>query len=260
MHFDASVVGVDASGAQPVGNDAGGSQPLDATNARPVVDSGAREGGATARPDASANSDAGAERDAGGAARDASGTDHAGSSDAGARDAGNSMPDGACPAHGSVSYVLQQKSAPSSAESMAYGKIRMAMDKAIEKYNCYTNLSRQVNVTYDPGVQTADGSTGGTIRFGSDASMHFVTAMHELGHVFGVGSNQFKPLVSNGVFTGQMATAEMRRISNDPAATVKSDGTHFWPYGLNYVSEYKSEADLVGHCAIVVAIRKDLGM
>jgi hypothetical protein len=84
--------------------------------------------------------------------------------------------------------------------------------------------------------------------------------MHELGHVFGVGSNQFKPWVKDGVFTGPMATAEMRRIENDAMATVKSDGTHFWPYGLNYVSEYKSEADLVNHCAIVVAIRKDLGI
>jgi hypothetical protein len=143
---------------------------------------------------------------------------------------------------------------------MAYAKIRMAMDKAIEKYNCYTNLSREVRASYDPGVATADGNPNGNIRFGSDASMHFVTAMHELGHVFGVGAPQYKPLVQNGVFTGPLATAEMRRVSGDPAATVKSDGTHFWPYGLNYVNEYKSETDLVNHCAIVVAIRKDLGL
>lgn len=259
MQLDASVLAVDASEAQQLGSDAGPSAMLDAASPRPVLDGGVADSGRSPRPDASASSDASPEpaRDAG---RDAGVLGDASVSDASMRDAGGMTPDGACPAHGSVSYMLQQKSAPSSAESMAYTKIRMAMDKAIEKYNCYTSLSRQVNVTYDPSVQTADGSTGGTIRFGSDASMHFVTAMHELGHVFGVGSNQFKPLVKDGVFTGQTATAEMRRIENDPIATVKSDGTHFWPYGLNYVSEYKSEADLVGHCAIVVAIRKDLGM
>jgi hypothetical protein len=182
--------------------------------------------------------------------------------DAAVRDGGATADAGpsSCPEHGSVRYTLQEKSAPSSAEAMAYAKIRAAMDKAIEKYNCYTNLSREVHATYEPGVATADGSTNGSIRFGSDASMHFVTAMHELGHVFGVGSNEFKPLVQNGVFSGKTATAEMRRVTGDAMASVKSDGTHFWPFGLNYVSEYKSEDDLIGHCAIVVAIRKDLGL
>jgi hypothetical protein len=206
------------------------------------------EAGASRGPD-----DAGRSPDASqdGAGRDAALRDAALASDAGPS---------ACPAHGSVRYTLQEKPMPSSAESTAYAKIRAALDKATEKYNCYTNLSREVHASYEPGVATADGSTNGSIRFGSDASMHFVTAMHELGHVFGVGATQFKPLVQNGVFTGPIATAEMRRISGDAQATVKSDGTHFWPYGLNYVSEYKSEDDLIGHCALVVAIRKDIGL
>jgi hypothetical protein len=251
-HFDAGVITADASAAStPPASEAGASSASDA--ALSADGDTSRDAGRAQRPDAgvgSAPADAGRDLDA--------------ASDAAARDAASMAPIGdggsSCPAHGAVTYTLQEKSAPSSAEAMAYAKIRAAMDKATEKYNCYTNLAREVHATYEPGVATADGSTNGSIRFGSDASMHFVTAMHELGHVFGVGSNQFKPLVQNGVFTGPMATTEMRRITGDATATVKSDGTHFWPYGLNYVTEYKSEADLVGHCALVVAIRKDIGL
>lgn len=239
--------------AQGAISEAGVITPRDA-----AVSSGSDGGEARREAGVSALSEAGAGRDAGddaGQRADANVAD-TGRPDAGSADAGS----GACSGQGSLRYTLQEKSAPSSAETMAYAKIRMAMDKAVEKYNCYTNLSREVRVSYDPAVATADGNPNGNIRFGSDASMHFVTAMHELGHVFGVGAPQYKPLVQNGVFTGPLATAEMRRVSGDPAATVKSDGTHFWPYGLNYVNEYKGETDLVNHCAIVVAIRKDLGL
>lgn len=180
--------------------------------------------------------------------------------DAGAPDASTGADAGSCPAHGAIAYTLQRASAPSAAENAAYTKITQVMDTAIQKYNCYTNITRAVRVSYDPGVATADGNSNGNIRFGSDASMHFVTAMHELGHVLGVGSNEYKPLSANGVFTGMNAIAQMRTLTGDSAATVKTDGTHFWPFGLNYVTEYKSEQDLVGHCAMVVAIRKDLGL
>jgi hypothetical protein len=33
---------------------------------------------------------------------------------------------------------------------------------------------------------------------------------------------------------------------------------HFWPYGLNYDSELKSEEDMIRHARLVEAIVKDL--
>jgi hypothetical protein len=39
-----------------------------------------------------------------------------------------------------------------------------------------------------------------------------------------------------------------------------ADNNHFWPYGINQQSKVKSEADLIGHCRIVRAIRLDLGL
>ena len=63
-----------------------------------------------------------------------------------------------------------------------------------------------------------------------------------------------------GVFTGANAIAQLQAITGDPSAVLHSDTQHFWPYGLNYVTEAHSIADLVDHCRMVTAIRKDLGL
>lgn len=163
-----------------------------------------------------------------------------------------------CPSRGNVTYALARSANPTADEQEAYGLITSAMDNAVKNYNCYTNLSRHLQVTYNPGVQTADGNTNGAIRFGSRASMHHVTAMHEIAHTFGVGFAKFKSLIQNGVFTGPLTTAKAREISGDPSVQIKSDGTHFWPYGLNYVSEGRTQQDLIDHCLIVQTIVQDL--
>lgn len=163
-----------------------------------------------------------------------------------------------CPARGNVTYSLARAANPNADEQEAYRLITTAMDTAVENYNCYTNLSRHLNVSYNPGVATADGSTNGSIRFGSRASMHHVTAMHEVAHTFGVGFAKFKSLIQNGVFTGPITTAKAREISGDSSLQIKSDGTHFWPYGLNYISEGRTQQDLIDHCVIVQAIVQDL--
>lgn len=163
-----------------------------------------------------------------------------------------------CPGRGNVTYTLARAANPTADQLEAYGLITTAMDTAVKNYNCYTNLSRQLQVTYNPSVQTADGNTNGAIRFGSRASMHPVTAMHEIAHTFGVGFTAFKALIQNGVFNGARTTAKAREISGDPNLQIKSDGTHFWPYGLNYVSEGKTQQDLIDHCLVVQAIVQDI--
>jgi hypothetical protein len=56
------------------------------------------------------------------------------------------------------------------------------------------------------------------------------------------------------------ATAELRAITGNAMDVLHCDSQHFWPYGLNYVTEAHSTEDLVDHCRIVTAIRKDLGL
>jgi hypothetical protein len=165
-----------------------------------------------------------------------------------------------CPETGHVSYTLAKVASPTIEQTTAYDKITAAMDKATVYYNCYTNITKVLNVSYVPSVATADGNINGSIRFGSTASMNQVTAMHEISHTVGVGTaSNWASFLSNGTFTGTNALTQLRAIAPSEDA-VHADNSHFWPYGLNYESEGKTEADLVGHCKMVMAIRKDLGL
>lgn len=166
----------------------------------------------------------------------------------------------ACPFEGAVSYTLSRAASPSAQQTMAYDRITAAMDKALGYYNCYTDITKALRVSYEPSVPTADGNVNGSIRFGSNDSMNYITAMHEIGHTVGVGSAEFNRLIVDGVFTGPVATAKLRELTGDPDAELHGDTQHFWPYGLNFTSEVESEADLLNHCALVVAMRTDMGL
>jgi len=173
---------------------------------------------------------------------------------------GGSAGGGACPASGHVSYTLMKSANPTTDEQAAYDLITPAMDKAIDYYNCYTNITKAESVTYVPSVPTADGNSNGSIRFGGKDYMEYITAMHEIAHTVGVGTySEWGPLVVNGIFTGDHATTQLRAITGIADDQVHADTQHFWPYGLNYTSEVKSEADVIDHCMMVVAIRLDMG-
>lgn len=160
---------------------------------------------------------------------------------------------------GTITYTLNKVSNPSTDQADAYSKITKAMDSALSFYNDYTTLSRNLNIVYEPSVATADGNSNGTIRFGSNRSyMVTATALHEMGHVFGVGTtSNYKNLIVNGVFTGKNATDTLKALTNDNTAVLKGDATHFWPYGLNYASEAKSINDYIFHARIVNAMQSD---
>lgn len=163
------------------------------------------------------------------------------------------------PKKGNVTYTLVKVSNPTSDQLDAYNRIQSAMDKAVAFYNEYTTITKALTIYYEPSVSTADGNINGTIRFGSNRSyMNHITAMHEIAHTLGVGtSSKWSSLIVNGVYTGPNATAAIRAITGDNTAVIKGDRTHFWPYGLNYTSEVKSDQDLINHCIIVEAMKKD---
>ncbi|NLP13595.1 MAG: hypothetical protein GX383_03735 [Clostridium sp.] len=165
----------------------------------------------------------------------------------------------ATPKKGNITYTLITVSNPTEDQKDAYQRIKNAMDTAVEYYNTYTTITKELRVYYEPSVSTADGNINGSIRFGSNRSyMNHITAMHEIAHTVGVGtSSKWRSLVVNGVYTGSNAIAVLREVTGDSNAVLKGDNTHFWPYGLNYTSEVKSEADLINHCKIVDAMKKD---
>lgn len=163
------------------------------------------------------------------------------------------------PKKGNVTYTLVKVANPTADQQDAYNRIQSAMDKAVAFYNEHTTITKALTIYYEPSVSTADGNINGTIRFGSNRSyMNHITAMHEIAHTVGVGtSGKWSSLIVNGVYTGPNGTAAIRAITGDNNAVIKGDRTHFWPYGLNYTSEVKSDQDLINHCIIVDAMKKD---
>jgi len=158
-----------------------------------------------------------------------------------------------------VQYTLHKSPNPNNDEREAYALITQAMNQAVGYYNKYTTLSKFINVYYSSGVPTAEASNNGDLRFGRDRNYMYVgTAMHEIAHTMGMGTtNEYRAMFRDGVFQGQRAQAVLREIDG-PNAVLKGDNQHFWPYGINYRSEVKSEQDLINHCRIVNAMYQDI--
>ena len=268
----------DAGGA--AGEDAGGSAATAGSPQLPAAGAGASAGsagsGGQAAHAGSASSGASGTLGAGVAGAVGSGGAHFGGSggasrggSGGAPAAGGGSSAGAggtsCPGAGHITYTLAKSASPTAIEQAAYDKIETAMDKAIGYYDCYTSITKSLRVSYDPSVNTADGNINGSLRFGKDNTMDYRTAMHEIGHTVGIGqTSNWGSFISGDLFTGAHALAQLKAINaklSMPLETeVHADEHHFWPYGLNYVTEVKSEADLIAHCQMVVAIRQDLGL
>jgi hypothetical protein len=171
-----------------------------------------------------------------------------------------------CPGAGHITYTIAKSASPTATEQAAYDKIKIAMDKAITYYDCYTSITKSLNVSYVPSVETADGNINGSIRFGMNTTyMDYRSAMHEIAHTVGIGqASNWGTFLSGGLFTGSHAAAQLQAINAKLATPlytdVHADTQHFWPYGINQQSEVKSEADLIAHCQMVLAIRQDLGL
>ena len=234
---DAGAGGGGSGGAGGTGGGAGGARPDAGSDARP-----------DARPDAPA--DAASETGQDGVVSD-----------------GRTTSDGApCPYAGQVTYKLVKSTNPSSTEQAAYPLITAAMDQAVYYYNCYANITKALQVIYDPSVATANGNYNGTIRFGPDTGyMVLRVAVHEISHTVGVGQvSGWAPLFvtpaggGTRVCTGTNATAELRAITGDASDELYGDDQHFWPYGLNLADDPHAEPDIIAHCRIVTALRKDL--
>lgn len=159
-----------------------------------------------------------------------------------------------------VDYHLNKAENPSEDELDAYRRITTAMDSAVFIYNKYTHLSKHIEVHYNTGVQTADASYNGTMRFGAGrAYMNVRTALHEMGHTMGMGTTtEYRNMLKDGVFQGPIAQAKVKELTGDPTTVLKGDSQHFWPFGLNYDSEMKSEQDLINHALMVEAMYQDI--
>lgn len=245
----------EAGSGGSAGEDSGGSAAATGGGGHDAASSGAGGRDGAGGSAAGSGGAGGAPEDDTGAGGDGAG----GAGTGGSGGAGGGGTETGCPEMGRITYTLARAPSPTAEQQDAYDRITRAMDEALSYYNCHTSIEKSLSVSYVPSVPTADGNVNGSIRFGSFASMNYITAMHEISHTLGVGSREFGALVKDGIFTGPKATSQLRAITGNPEDVVHADAQHFWPYGLNYTSEVKSTADLVNHCKMVVAIREDIG-
>ncbi|MEA3208100.1 MAG: hypothetical protein QOE70_1157 [Chthoniobacter sp.] len=161
------------------------------------------------------------------------------------------------PESGKVTYTLQKPKEPTAEEEQIFAGIEKAMEAAIGFYNRYTTLRKKLNVSYSPGTPTADGNINGSIRVGKSRNTRVL--MHEIGHTMGVGQHaNWGKLMVDHRWQGKEANKVLQELTKDPNAQLHGDHMHFWPYGLNYDNEVKSDEDLIRHTKIVQAMVKDL--
>ena len=129
------------------------------------------------------------------------------------------------------------------------------MSAAVARHHRISNASKNIYVSYVPGVPTAEANYDGTIRFGSNRSyMNERTALHEVSHTLGVGQTAaFDQLCASGNWPTALP---LLRSWDGPDAMISCGGSHFWPYGLNYDNEW-SEVNADRHCEIIQAMLDD---
>lgn len=158
-------------------------------------------------------------------------------------------------ANGQLSWKLTTSNVPTDVKN----RITAAMDAAVARYNYWGAWSaRTLTVEYNTGVPTADGSINGNIRFGANSSyQNERTSLHEIAHTYGVGTSSkwSSPLIQNYKFVGSNAVSKIKEFDGS-SATISTGGSHFWPYGLNYDTEW-STTNADRHAQIVWAMVQD---
>jgi hypothetical protein len=154
-----------------------------------------------------------------------------------------------------ITWTLQKASSPTADQSDAYTKIEAAMKKAVARYTRFSDANKVIRVYYAPSVPTAEANYNGDLRFGSNrAYMTERTAMHEISHTLGVGQTA---AFDRKCAAGDWRTALPLLRSFDGAnAKISCGGGHFWPYGLNYETEW-SETNGDRHVKMVEAMLTD---
>lgn len=162
-------------------------------------------------------------------------------------------------AEGEMTYTLHREANPTPDQADAYARITAAMDAAVARFNAQTDITKVLNVYYDPSVPTADAdsSGNGNMRFGADRRYQVEgTALHEISHTVGVGvSGSFYDMCSTGVWSGPQATALVKSWDG-PDAQLRCAGIHIYPYGLNFDNEF-SELAFERHVEVTEAMIAD---
>ncbi len=136
-------------------------------------------------------------------------------------------------------------------------QVEAAMNEAVAVYNAQTNIGVDINVSYHPGIPTAQSDYNGTLGFGGSISTQ--VALHEIAHYLGSGTtgqweNQWG---GDNVWDGP-AVRHFIKLFDGPGAELYRSGVHYYPYGFNYGSE-DSPIARFRLPSLIQAMRFDMG-
>lgn len=162
----------------------------------------------------------------------------------------------ACTVSATISWSIIKATNPTADQTDAYNRINYAVRLAVERWTrLKPGVSKTIRVYYEPSVPTAEANYNGDLRFGADrAYMTQRTALHEIAHTLGVGQTQ--------AFTDKCAAnnwpiaTALLRTWDGSSAVITCGGGHFWPYGLNYETEW-SETNAERNVLLVEAMIRD---
>ncbi|KAH7089398.1 hypothetical protein BKA62DRAFT_726760 [Auriculariales sp. MPI-PUGE-AT-0066] len=136
-----------------------------------------------------------------------------------------------------ITWAIQQAANPTADQTDAYNRIHYAMRLAVERHTRLGNATKTIRVYYDTGVPTAEANWNGDLRFGADrAYMTQRTALHEIGHTLGVG--QLAAFDTHCAANNWPTATPLLQSWDGASAKINCGGGHFWPYGLNYETEW----------------------
>jgi hypothetical protein len=137
-----------------------------------------------------------------------------------------------CPSHAltyHISYVYNDDAAKRA-------QVEAAMNEAVAVYNAQTNINVDINVSYHPGIPTAQSDYNGTLGFGGSISTQ--VALHEIAHYLGSGTaNEWENQWGGDNVWDGPAVRHFIKLYDGPGAELYRSGVHYYPYGFNYGSE-----------------------
>lgn len=129
-----------------------------------------------------------------------------------------------------------------------------ALQAVVNRFNSYGDFNAGsdglIDVYYDAGVPTAQASWAGAMTFGGTWPAERV-ALHETNHWLG-------SIYGHDPNIGPRAIALLEQFDG-VGARFGYDSQHFWPYGMNYDSEW-SEVGAQRNVAIMYGFRADWGI
>ncbi|KAK0369274.1 ricin B lectin [Colletotrichum paranaense] len=154
-----------------------------------------------------------------------------------------------------ITWSLEKAASPTADQTDAYNKIEAAMRLAVARHSRLGSATKNLRVYYTPGVPTAEANYNGDVRFGSNrAYMNERTALHEVSHTLGVGQTA---AFDRKCAAGDWATAlPLLRSWDGSGAVINCGGSHIWPYGLNYDTEW-SETNANRHVQLINSMIRD---